>query len=315
MDESRFSKTIKDVSTTEGGWRYDRFSHYLPSHTVEEIVSHMAGNNDVGMDRIIWKHSHDRTFSTKTAYESICDFPLESNVVKWRHLWHWDGPQCSKYFLWPVVKEGLKTNCLRWEHGMTVSSACPLCGSHIETDRHILWECEKVAVVWNSIMGNQRYGLESRNEVVFQNVQWDARQILNRILHYAREFTLCSGNSYMQSHRVPRHARVIIHWTPLQEGWLKWNLDGSICGQSGCAASGGALRDLSGKWIFGFARNVGRASVTLLNYGPSRMKSIFLYRWETPMSGWRVIQLHGELYLEWRSKSSSLFWLGFHYSL
>ncbi|KAJ1407533.1 hypothetical protein SESBI_24218 [Sesbania bispinosa] len=169
MDESRFSKTIKDVSTTEGGWRYDRFSHYLPSHTVEEIVSHMAGNNDVGMDRIIWKHSHDGTFSTKIAYER---------------------------------------------------------------------------------------------------------------------------NSCMQSHRVPRHPRVIIHWTPLQEGWLKWNLDGSICGQSGCVASGGALRDLSGKWIFGFARNVGCASVTLLNYGPSRMKSRFLYHWETHMSGWRAIQLH-----------------------
>ncbi|KAJ1387047.1 Ribonuclease H-like superfamily [Sesbania bispinosa] len=120
----------------------------------------------------------------------------------------------------------------------------------------------------------------------------------------------------MQSYRVPTHARVEIHWTPQQKDWLKWNLDGSVRGQSGCAANGGVLRDLSGRWISGFARNVGQASVTLAElwaFKDAIQISIsrgYTYVWLESDSATTV-----NFYQAWHSKSSSLFWLGFHYPL
>ncbi|KAJ1437590.1 Ribonuclease H-like superfamily [Sesbania bispinosa] len=102
----------------------------------------MAGCEDVGPDRVIWKFSHDGSFSTNSAYNCIRDFPSSTNS-DWKNLWHWEGPIRAKYFLWLAVKGGLKTNCLRWERGLSDSDSCPLCGVRVETDAHILRDCSK----------------------------------------------------------------------------------------------------------------------------------------------------------------------------
>ncbi|KAJ1410078.1 Ribonuclease H domain [Sesbania bispinosa] len=302
LDDSKTSETIKDVSTGDGTWLYDRFSHLLPSHTVEEIVARMAGNEAIGEDRLIWNRSHDGTFSTKSAYEGICYFPLVANDLKWKNLWHWSGPTQAKYFLWLVVKGGLKTNCLRSEHGLAASDTCPLCGSRVETDKHILWECVKVRAVWEAVLGVQPHmsapgtslatwvfqnvshsrdlgdGLlwslvfgiacwilwSSRNEVVFQQSIWDAQRITHRILVAAHNFVRYSRMDGGHLHRSRSHVVRKIIWSPPQHDWMKWNLDGSVVGQSRRSASGGVLRDGSGRWISGFTRNVGRSSVTLV---------------------------------------------------
>ncbi|KAJ1379763.1 Ribonuclease H-like superfamily [Sesbania bispinosa] len=183
---------------------------------------------------------------------------------------------------------------------MATSTSCPLCHIHDETDKHILWECEKVQDVWNSIMGNRLhafdhtsslaswifhnvsskkdhwYGLpwsllfgitswliwNAHNEVIFQQTSWNPHSIVHRIFTLAREFSVCSGMRFVQYHRSSRHVTATVSWSPPHEGWLKWNLDGSVRAQSG-AASGGVLRDASGIWISGFTRNVGCASVTI----------------------------------------------------
>lgn len=53
-----------------------------------------------------------------------------------------------------------------------------------------------------------------------------------------------------------------IGWTTPMFGWIKLNSDGSVFGADYRASSGGVLRDFQGRWIRGFARNIGRCSIS-----------------------------------------------------
>ncbi|KAJ1377413.1 Ribonuclease H-like superfamily [Sesbania bispinosa] len=53
-----------------------------------------------------------------------------------------------------------------------------------------------------------------------------------------------------------------MRWSPPREGWVKWNVDGSVIGRQHQASSGCVLRDNTGKWLCGLVRNIGSTSVT-----------------------------------------------------
>ncbi|KAJ1384921.1 Reverse transcriptase zinc-binding domain [Sesbania bispinosa] len=274
------------MSSADGSWLFDSFSSWLPNHVVAEISANLAARDDLGQDHLVWKFSHDGNFSTSSAYASIHDFP-SVDESKWKLLWHWEGLVRAKYFLWLVVKGGLKTNCFRWDHGMSDSSLFPLCGAHIETYGHILSECEKVSKVWDSVfsgfpvlrapgtsvvswlftnISNDKmhcsgaswslfFGVtcwhiwRARNGVIFNHEAWDHNSISHRIWNTVRGFVVASKSPLSASRLATRRVTKMITWSPPSEDWLKWNLDGSVINCSSCASSGGVLRDSSAKWI------------------------------------------------------------------
>lgn len=61
--------------------------------------------------------------------------------------------------------------------------------------------------------------------------------------------------------QVGHKKEVLIAWNFPEFGSLKFNTDGS-CWKNGNAAGGGVLRDATGKWIVGFAHNLGKVSIT-----------------------------------------------------
>ncbi|KAJ1392358.1 Reverse transcriptase-like [Sesbania bispinosa] len=63
-------------------------------------------------------------------------------------------------------------------------------------------------------------------------------------------------------HRTRASANYLVRWSPLCDGWVKWNLDGSVQGRHQLASSGSVLLDSSGRWLCGMVRNIGSASVT-----------------------------------------------------
>ncbi|KAJ1379834.1 Reverse transcriptase zinc-binding domain [Sesbania bispinosa] len=290
---------VKELSLGDGSWLFDRISPWLPTTTVAKISSRMAGRDDLGSDRIIWRLSNDGTFTTKSAYNSILNFPSTTNSTQWRHLWHWQGPVRAKYFLWLVVKGGLKTNLLRWERGCSDSSICPLCHIHEESDSHILRDCTFVAEVWDLIFCRDRHGLQMdvpltswifqhvglqfvhqsgvsysllfgitcwliwryRNDVIFQDFNWDPIQVANHIWTSARDFLLAMG---CQLPAVSSRQCISkdVGWEPPKDGWVKWDLDGSVRLQGVSATSGCVLRNSLGRWITGVTRNIGQATIT-----------------------------------------------------
>ncbi|KAJ1424784.1 Ribonuclease H-like superfamily [Sesbania bispinosa] len=58
-----------------------------------------------------------------------------------------------------------------------------------------------------------------------------------------------------------------VGWTPLVEGWVKWNLDGSVISQG--ASNGGILLDSWGNWLTGLGDTsvwFGSDSITAVNF-------------------------------------------------
>lgn len=58
-----------------------------------------------------------------------------------------------------------------------------------------------------------------------------------------------------------RKDEILVSWEYPHCGTLKFNMDGSR-GNNGNATSGGVLRDDAGRWVSGFARNLGCATIT-----------------------------------------------------
>ena len=50
---------------------------------------------------------------------------------------------------------------------------------------------------------------------------------------------------------------VRVRWEKPQVGWVQLNTDGSTIGNPRRAGGGGIIRDVPGRWIAGFSRNIG----------------------------------------------------------
>lgn len=51
-------------------------------------------------------------------------------------------------------------------------------------------------------------------------------------------------------------------WSPSSNEWIKLNSDVSVRGSNYKASSGGLLRDLNGRWVGGYVRNIGSCSIS-----------------------------------------------------
>ncbi|KAJ1422696.1 Ribonuclease H domain [Sesbania bispinosa] len=239
-------------------------------------------------------------FLHENAYELICDFPEPPINCICRSIWGWKGPVRAQNFLWMLAKGGLETNCFRWERGLASSSACPVCHADVETDRHLFMDCPEVCGFWESLVDRPRcfmsrdlafpnwlhenlnagdvlvfgipwnlfFGIACwaiwrlRNDVVFNNKCWDHSGLLYLCLSQAREFTQNSSLRCSVRDNISWVDKWI-RWIPPEDGWCKWNLDGSVIQHRGAAASGAVLRDTNGNWLCGVSRNVGFSSITV----------------------------------------------------
>ncbi|CAA7029753.1 unnamed protein product [Microthlaspi erraticum] len=59
------------------------------------------------------------------------------------------------------------------------------------------------------------------------------------------------------------HEERLVSWLPPLVSWTKLNTDGASRGNPGLAAAGGVLRDGDGRWIGGFALNIGRCNAPM----------------------------------------------------
>ncbi|KAJ1424289.1 Zinc finger, CCHC-type [Sesbania bispinosa] len=274
IPEERLFDSVKDVSMSDGSWASHRFATWLPGHAVPEVNAHLGGVPELGEDRLIRNLSHNGSFSTKTAYDLIRDFPASPMQSIWRLIWSWKGPVRAQNFIWMLSKGGLKTNCYRWERGIASSNTCAICHAEVETDRHILLECSEVRGFWQSIADRPHQSTRTdlafpswlsenlKNAIVFNNKSWDNSGLLYFCISQAREFAQSASLGY--SVRV-HHSGVdtLIRWYPPDVGWCKWNLDGSVIQHRGVAASGVVLRDSNGNWMCGISRNVGHSSINV----------------------------------------------------
>ena len=101
-------------------------------------------------DRICWKWTPDRNFSTASAYLAFFNgqHPIEgANVLRKTR-----APGQCKCFIWLVIHDRCWTAARRKRHGLQDDDTCVLCAQSSETIDHLLTTCPFSREIWFNIL-------------------------------------------------------------------------------------------------------------------------------------------------------------------
>lgn len=136
---------LSDFYETGNGWQVSRFSTLLPPDTVQEILMFHSIHVDGGRDEVMWDGTPSGSFTTKSAYDLICNNQQQRPEESlWKMIWRIKGPQRIRVFLWKLGNHGVLTNDIRVRRHMSTCNPCPLCLSSTEDYSHIFRDCSEV---------------------------------------------------------------------------------------------------------------------------------------------------------------------------
>jgi len=81
----------------------------------------------------------------------------------------------------------------------------------------------------------------------------DRLKFIKDIAEEVRKAHVGTLNNHVKRARVER----MIRWKAPSDGWVKLTTDGASRGHQGLAAASGAILNLQGEWLGGFALNIG----------------------------------------------------------
>ncbi|MBA0682342.1 hypothetical protein Goari_024069, partial [Gossypium aridum] len=114
---------------------------------------------------------------------------------------------------------------------------------------HTVRDCSFSKVVWLSLVPIQN---QNRNKYVFPNSHNSVQVIADTNISWMRNHlrtisTDCNNNPQVTAS----------HWSVLEEGWIKVNMDGPVSPFRSSASIGGVFRDMNGSWLCGFLMRLG----------------------------------------------------------
>ncbi|KAL4304165.1 hypothetical protein GQ457_10G007230 [Hibiscus cannabinus] len=266
--------------------------HYRPS--LVRLEAKLKRELDIVLDqeerfwhqksRAEWITQGDRNTSY---YHMVVSAQRKHNVIRMLRI---DGG------VW-CDEQRLLTNAERVRRHFANSELCGICGGAREDMEHVLRSCAMAKGLWlrlipsasrvsffsltfkewfctnlfeGSFVSNDdewsnRFAImcwllwKRRCRLLFEEnvgVLDDVLVTGNRLLMQTRDaFTVLAG-SYARS-------AVVRLWSRPPPGWVKMNVDASVSIADQTAGVGGAIRDDTGSWRFGFARFVGRCNALL----------------------------------------------------
>jgi len=97
-------------------------------------------------DKLCWKWTADKTFSTSSAYQSF--FIGQHPVDGARLLRKARAPAKCKFFIWLVIHDRCWTASRRKKHGLQDDGSCALCAQAPGSIDHLLIQCPFSREVW-----------------------------------------------------------------------------------------------------------------------------------------------------------------------
>uniref|UniRef100_A0A6N2MJB1 Reverse transcriptase zinc-binding domain-containing protein n=1 Tax=Salix viminalis TaxID=40686 RepID=A0A6N2MJB1_SALVM len=142
------NSTVADMVDDRGKWKWEEFAHLIPMPIVMGIAGHIPPTQDMIADSMIWDHSPNGNFKTKTAYGLQNDRRLMDQDPIWKVIWQWKGMERIKLFMWTVAHNSIMTNDMRWRRRLTDNRCCTQCINEVETVIHALRDCPKARKIW-----------------------------------------------------------------------------------------------------------------------------------------------------------------------
>lgn len=99
VSEDQLDLKVADFVKSNGSWDVEKFKNLLPQQIVHEIAGTTSPKKVLPEDIPSWKFTPQGSFSTKTTFESLTDFPVIETRYHWKYLWKWDGPEHIKTFI------------------------------------------------------------------------------------------------------------------------------------------------------------------------------------------------------------------------
>lgn len=101
-----------------------------------------------GRDIIMWKHSKDKEFTTKSSY-ALANGP-QRNITLFQGHWIWKIDTLPKIanFLWLCMHNSVSVKQVLASRDIILDSSCPLCENYPETLSHLLRECIVAKDFW-----------------------------------------------------------------------------------------------------------------------------------------------------------------------
>jgi ribonuclease HI len=293
---SAHEKNLKvcDLWDEQGNWNLTSLSFNLPMDISKTILASPKPLSPSEEDCRFWKPSNNGQFNSSSAYRIACNIDsvgLASSDWKW--LWKINSIPRVVFFLWLACHDRLPTKSMLLKRKIVPDDSCPLCTHDKESLLHILRDCDMVKPVWtnlntplpsdffspssiktwihegstSSFHTTSLHGVHwrdlfplicwyiwtARNKTVMEGTPFQAQDVLKKAKAFAVEFFF----SISPVHNQVTKSNTLIGWLPPPSGFMKLNTDGSVLGNPGKASAGGLLRDSNGKWIHGFAHNLG----------------------------------------------------------
>ncbi|PKI54066.1 hypothetical protein CRG98_025560 [Punica granatum] len=243
LSDEEVQATVHSYVTESRRWDWERIAPRLDNSSLLRIASVMAPTSGAqGNDIPFWRLALSGNYTVASAYEHLIEGSGTDHFSKlWKNIWRWEGPQRIRFFLWCTARESLLTNEARYRRSLCDTPSCPYRESGAESALHVLRDCALAKQVWSRL------------------VPIDAQPEF---------FTLDLLDWLWQNLFYPHHQH---RWIRPPEDFFKFNTDGSSRGNLGAVGAGGLLRDVDGRWIVGFAQNIGIATVTMAElWGYSR---------------------------------------------
>ena len=122
------NKCVVDFVDDEGNWNWSIFGHFLPNQIFPQITVIKPPSDEGCEDQPFWAHSKSGNFTSKSAYLFLNYLICNNNTHLWKLIWHWQGPQRIRIFLWLVMHGRIKTKEDLFKRNIQSSMICECCG-------------------------------------------------------------------------------------------------------------------------------------------------------------------------------------------
>ncbi|XP_061361919.1 uncharacterized protein LOC133305695, partial [Gastrolobium bilobum] len=282
----------------EGSWDWIKLSPLLPNEILDAIGSLNPPSEFEGQDRVIWTSSSSGLFTIKSAYDYLSRSDYVAGSSRWDLVWHWEGPQRIKFFLWLLFGNKLLTNAVRVRRNMTNIAVCPRCHSSVEEDNHAFRQCSWVREVWKCWVDVReleaflsddmedwitknldrdrrnsswrlKFGVicwfiwKDQNSLVFNEKGSSLQEIFSQVSIFVNNTIAANEMSSMAGLAMDRFEEIWVNWRPPPADRVKINFDGAFSGSGSRASCGGVCRDGDGHWIMGYSQKLNPESVLM----------------------------------------------------
>ncbi|KAG7534372.1 Endonuclease/exonuclease/phosphatase superfamily [Arabidopsis thaliana x Arabidopsis arenosa] len=300
VPEEQVDLRVRDLWIDGQGWDLARIEPFISNVDRLRLAAVVVDTVTGVRDRISWGPSTDGKFSVSSAFSLLQWDPAPKPDLSalFGRIWKAMVPERVRVFLWLVVNQVVMTNTERFRRHLSDSSICQVCKGGEETILHVLRDCPAMMGIWDRIIAPNRRGaffhqsilewihgnmgdVGGREEVpwatTFGMAVWWAwkwrcgnvfgengkcRDRVRFVKDISKEVYTAHVTASGKDKEAGRVERMV-SWLPPSDGWVKLNTDGASHGNPGLATAGGVLRDGDGRWIQGFAFNIGFCSATL----------------------------------------------------